>query len=264
VLSGLPTISGIFTLIVQVLDSTNALATKSFAILISNPVTTTNPPPASGLAAAYGFNEGSGTAVTDASGNGDTGTINGATWTASGKYGKALSFNGTSSYVNLGNPASLKLTGSMTLEAWVLATGNPADDGQIIAKSDSYAPSVGWQLKTTPDTGVRTFGIGVSPDGSAITQRYSKTVLALNTWYHVAGVYNASAQTLDIYVNGVLDDGVLSGTVPGAQFDPNQNVTVGKRSGGFYFKGMIDEVRVYNRALTQAQIQNDLNTAVVP
>ncbi len=259
VLSGLPTIGGIFTLIVQVLDSTNALTTKNFAILISAPDTTTTAP-----VAAYSFNEGGGMLTTDASGNGGTGTINAATWTTAGKYGKALAFNGTSSYVNLGNPASLKLTGSMTLEAWVLATGNPADDGQIIAKSDSYSPLVGWQFKTTPDTGVRTFGIGVSPDGSAITQRYSKTVLVLNTWYHVAGVYNASAQTLDIYVNGVLDDGVLDGTVPSVQFDPNTNVTVGKRSSGFNFKGTIDEVRVYNRALTQAQIQNDLNTAIVP
>ena len=71
---------------------------------------------------------------------------------------------------------------------------------------------VGWQAQeTSPDTGVRTFGIAISPNGSSNTQRYSKTVLALNTWYHVAGVYNASAKTLDIYVNGVLDDGVLKG-----------------------------------------------------
>ena len=63
------------------------------------------------LRAAYGFNEGSGTTVTDASGNGDTGTIIGAICTNAGKYGNELSFNGTSSYVNLGNPESLKLTG---------------------------------------------------------------------------------------------------------------------------------------------------------
>ena len=86
----------------------------------------------SGLVAAYSFNEGAGTTVADASGNGNTGTIVGATWTTAGKYGNALSFNGTSSYVNLGNPTSLRLTGSMTLSAWVLATGNPPDDGQII------------------------------------------------------------------------------------------------------------------------------------
>ena len=55
----------------------------------------------SGLVAAYGFEEGSGTTVTDASGNGNTGTISGATWTTAGKFGNALSFNGTSSRVTI-------------------------------------------------------------------------------------------------------------------------------------------------------------------
>ena len=211
------------------------------------------------LVAAYSFNEGTGTTVADASGNGNTGTIVGATWTTAGKYGNALSFNGTSSYVNLGNPTSLRLTGSMTLSAWVLATGNPPDDGQIIAKSNN---SAGWQLKTSPDTGPHTFGIAISPNSSSHVQRYSTTVRSLNTWYHVAGVYNAAAQTLNIYVNGVLDSGTLIGTVPASQFNSTQNVNIGRRSGGFYFQGTIDEVRVYNTALTQAQIQADMNTPI--
>jgi chitodextrinase len=222
--------------------------------------TTASNVPSAGLVTAYGFNEGTGTTVKDASSNGITGTLSGATWTTAGKYGDALSFNGTSGYVNLGNPSALALTGSMTLEAWVMATGNPPDDGQIIAKSDN---SFGWQLKTTPDTGVRTFGIGVSPNSSSLVQRYSKTVLSLNTWYHVAAVYNAGSQTLDIYVNGVLDDGVLSGTVPSAQSNnSSQSATIGRRTGGFYFKGTIDEVRVYSRALGAAEIQSDMNTAI--
>ena len=78
----------------------------------------------------------------------------------------------------------------------------------------------------------------------------------------MAGVYDAAARGLHIYVNGVLDDGVLSGVVPASQFDPNQNVTIGRRSGGFYFQGLIDELRVYNTALTQAQIQADMNTPI--
>src|SRR5262245_928986 len=64
----------------------------------------------SGLVAAYSFNAGTGSTVTDVSGNNITGTIAGATWTTAGKYGSALTFNGTSSYVDLGNPAALQLT----------------------------------------------------------------------------------------------------------------------------------------------------------
>src|SRR5215469_5696565 len=72
-----------------------------------------------GLVAAYGFDEGSGTTVTDLSGNGNNGTISGATWTTSGKYGGALVFNGTSATVNINNTVSLQMTTGMTLEAWV-------------------------------------------------------------------------------------------------------------------------------------------------
>jgi len=212
-----------------------------------------------GLVAAYSFNEGTGTTVTDLSGNNLTGTIVGAKWTTSGKYGSALSFNGTSNYVDLGNPALLKLTGSMTLEAWVQAAGNPPDDGQIIAKSDGAG---GWQFKTSPDTGPETFGVAVSASGGASAQRYSTTVRTLNTWYHVAGVYNSATGTLDVYVNGVLSSGTLRGTIPAAQFDQAVNVNIGRRTGGYFFNGLIDEVRIYNRALSQAEIQTDMITPI--
>ena len=225
----------------------------------SNIASGATPGAPSGLIAAYAFNEGLGTTTGDASGKGHTGTISGATWTNTGKYGKALSYNGTTSFVNVGNAADLQITGSMTWSAWIFATGNPADDGQIISKS----LGAGWQFKTSPDTGPHTFGIGVAPTSSSMTQRYSTTVRALNTWYYVAGVYDATARTLNIYVNGVLDNGVLRGTVPASQFNAATNVNIGRRAAGYYFQGTIDEVRVYNRALSQTEIQSDMNTAIV-
>jgi len=215
-----------------------------------------------GLVAAYGFAAGNGTTTADASGNNLTGTLaGGTTWTTAGKYGNALAFDGMTSYVDLGNPPALQLTGSMTWSAWIFATANPPDDGQIIAKSGA---NDGWQFKTSPDTGPHTFGVAVSAGTTAHTQRYSTATRALNTWYHVTGVYNATAQTLDIYVNGVLDNGVLSGTVPAAQFNSGQSVNIGRRAGGFYFQGIIDEVRIYNRALTQTEIQTDMTTPIGP
>jgi hypothetical protein len=211
------------------------------------------------MVAAYNFNEGSGPNITDASGNGITGSIQGATWTTGGRYGNALSFNGSTDYVDLGNPTLLQITGSTTWSAWVKAAANPADDGQIIAKSDA---STGWQLKTSPDTGPQTFAVAVSGAVGSRVQRYSTTVRSLNVWYHVAGVYNATAGTLDIYVNGVRDNGVLSGTVPASQVNSTVNVNIGRRSGGLNFNGIIDDVRIYNRALSQQEIQTDMNTPV--
>ena len=147
-------------------------------------------------------------------------------------------------------PRHCRAPAVQTWAAWVFATGAPADDGQIIAKSDS---SSGWQLKTSPDTGPHTFGVAVTGTSGRV-QRYSRTVRALNTWYHVAGVYNATARTLDIYVNGVLDNGVLSGTVPAAQVASNVNVNIGRRSGGFYFRGRHRRRAHDNHALTPAEI----------
>ena len=210
-----------------------------------------------GLVAAYDFDEGSGTTVTDASGHGLTGTIVGATWTTQGRYGNALSFDGTSSYVDLGNPPSLQITGSMTWSAWVKAMADPVDDGQIIAKSDDNS---GWQFKTSPDTGPHTFAVAASAAGIPHTHRYSTTIRSLNTWYHVAGVYDASNQILDIYVNGVLDNGPLVGIIPSPQFNAGVNANIGRRTGGYYFNGIIDDVRIYNRALAQSEIQADMNT----
>src|SRR6266542_3488671 len=79
------------------------------------------------LVAAYGFDEGAGGLVTDASGNAHFGTIAGATWTTEGRYGGALSFNGTNAYVDLGGLGTFYRTG-FTLEAWV--------DKQTATKND--------------------------------------------------------------------------------------------------------------------------------
>ena len=88
-----------------------------------------------GLVAAYGFEEGSGTAAADESGNGNDGSISGAVWSAAGRFGNALSFNGSSARVNVLDSPSLDLTTAMTLEAWVypyhperLAHGDPQRD----------------------------------------------------------------------------------------------------------------------------------------
>jgi glucose/arabinose dehydrogenase/PKD repeat protein len=210
----------------------------------------------SGLVAGYRLDEGTGTTTADISGNNVTGTlVNAPAWTT-GKYGNSLSFSGNN-FVNLGNPALLRMTGSMTLSAWINISANPSDDAAIVGK----LKSAGWQLKTSPDTGPRTAAIQISSNGSNSIQRYSATVLTTNTWYHIAGVYDAAARTLNIYVNGVLDNGVLSGTVPAAQTDANFNVNIGQRTGlpgTFNFRGRLDEVHIFNRALSASEIQNDM------
>lgn len=86
-----------------------------------------------GLVAAYSFDEGMGNMVTDASGNGNDGTISGATWTT-GHFGGALSFDGLSNLVTVNDSNSLDLTSGMTLEAWIFPTSAPAFWTTVIFK----------------------------------------------------------------------------------------------------------------------------------
>jgi hypothetical protein len=227
-------------------------AGQSFIATFDESVT----PLPSGLVAGYRFAEGTGVTTADVSGNGLTGTlVNGPVWTT-GQYGGGLGFGGTS-YVDVGNPTALQLTGSMTLSAWIKISANPFDDGAIVAK---LGPA-GWQLKTSPDTGPRTAAIQITSDGSDAIQRYSSTILEVGTWYHVAGVYDAAARTLSIYVNGALDNGALVGTVPAAQYNAPYGVNIAQRTGfpgTFNFLGVIDEVHVFDRALTGPEILADM------
>ena len=89
---------------------------------------------APGLTAGYAFNEASGTSAADVSGGGLTGTLtNGATW-GTGRNAGALLLDGVNDFVELGNPASLQLTGSMTVSAWVNSAAFPGDDAAIVSK----------------------------------------------------------------------------------------------------------------------------------
>jgi hypothetical protein len=216
---------------------------------------TANPLP-SGLVAGFRFSEGTGTTTADSSGGGNTGVLVSTPVWSTGKYGGGLTFDGSDS-VDVGNGSSLQLTGSMTLSAWIKINAQPGDDGTIVGK----LAGAGWQLKTSPDTGVRTAAIQISSNGSNSIQRYSSTILTTGTWYHLAGVYNAATKALDIYVNGVLDNGDLAGTIPSAQFNAPVNVNIAQRTGNpglFNFLGTIDEVHIFNRALTAAEIQADM------
>ncbi|WP_431932959.1 hypothetical protein, partial [Nonomuraea jabiensis] len=120
--------------------------------------TATEPPANQGLVPAYGMNEGSGTTVGDASGQHNAGAATDTTWTTAGKHGKALSFNGTSSWVTVPHAASLRLTNKLTLSAWV----RPAalDDlwrTVLTPPPNTAPPRAGWRPpRRAPGSGVTT------------------------------------------------------------------------------------------------------------
>ena len=211
----------------------------------------TAPVPVPGLVAAYSFDEGSGTTISDASGNGNNGTISGTTWTTSGKYGKALVFNGTSTLLNINNSATLQLSSAMTLEAWV----NPSTVSNVW-RDVIYKGDDNYYLEGTSGNG-RVPAMG-GTFGTSDVVLYGTGPLSASTWTHLAATYDGA--TTRLYVNGVQ---AASQAQTGAIKNSTNPLQIGGDSiYGQFFQGTIDEVRVYNVALTAAQIQNDMNTPV--
>jgi glucose/arabinose dehydrogenase/PKD repeat protein len=210
-----------------------------------------------GLVAAYGFNETSGSAVSDASGNGNIGTISNATRTTAGKFGSALSFNATpkNNVVAVPHSASLALTSGMTLEAWV----RPATLGTT---------SKSWRTVLFKErTGGMTYALyanngGARPVGQVFNNAQRTSVgpaqLPLNTWTHLATTYDGAA--LKLFVNG---GQVASLATTGSITASTGALKIGGNAiWGEWFDGLIDEVRIYNRALAESEIQSDMNAPV--
>jgi PKD repeat protein len=239
--------SGVYTAQLTVSDGTNRVTANVLTITVANG--------AGGLVAAYGFEESSGAGVTDASGNGNNGTISGAaTRAATGRFGKALSFDGTSALVTVNDSASLELTTAMTLEAWVYLTVTGPDWQSVVFKPID-ASSISYVLQGVSQPS-KAPSLGTSV-GSA--NLLAPTALPTNAWSHLAATYDGATMTL--YVNG---QRVASRAQTGVMGTSTQALTIGGNSlFGAYWTGLIDEVRIYNRALTASEIQTDMNTPVV-
>ena len=210
-------------------------------------------PAPSGLVAAFGFDAGSGTVIADQSGAGNNGTAANTTWAASGKYGKALQFNSTNSLVTVPDAASLHLTTGMTLEAWVNPSTVNANWRDVIYKgNDNYYLEATSSNASKPDAGLIA--------GGSYGDAYGTAALPANTWTYLAETYDGS--TLRLYVNGTQVGSVAHTGSIATSTNPLQ--IGGDSIYGQHFVGLIDEVRVYNTALTAAQIQTDQATPITP
>ena len=193
--------------------------------------------------AAYSFNQGNGGTALDASDNGNNGTISGATWTSQGRYGNALSFDGVSNLVRASN---VTLGSAFTIMAWIYSPTNAQYETIV---------TVG----TNRDFYLRS-GVIAFYDGS--TERPFGSKISRNVWHHVALVSDGS--TLRVYLDGAprgTPQALSLGSITGVL----QVGALPVGSGNYdFFGGRIDEVRVYSRALTQAEVQSDMTTPVAP
>lgn len=208
------------------------------------------------------LDEGGGDAV-DYSGNENHGTIVGAPKRVSGKYGNALELNGSDDYILVPHSDSLALTEAVSITAWVYPDGEqlPTRDGVtassagIMVKNDQK----GWSLKTWD-------GIGEG----AITWRFdvagkwdvATTPGILNEWQHLAAVYDR--QTGKFFLNGdLVGESDRGNAVKGGSGD----MTIGSRLDGdpnhnSWFKGTLDDIALFNAALTDAEVKNIMNNGL--
>lgn len=200
--------------------------------------------------ATWRFDEGSGNTAKDASGNGNNGVINGASYVSDtpqavvgvGQERYSLKFDGNG-YV-IGPFQNFTAWSEATIEAWI----NPSSltNAQIAGSYwGGYSPSI--DLNSNGTVYIH-FGMSFNE----LIAR-SASVLVPGKWYHIVGVAKTgSAGYAKIYV-----DGALEATAPGnSSFTENGSIIAGARGPGtYFFNGLIDEVRIYRQALQTGEIQ---------
>jgi hypothetical protein len=217
--------------------------------------------PVGSQVAYWQFDEGYGTTTQDTNINSLDGTLNNMAspgtstsgWTNSGKFDKALNFDGSNDYVSVADNAALKLgINSYALSVWIKRAVGISGDEFILSKngaggSDEYDMFI-------RSTGIINCRIGVG----ATLQSQSSVSLADGNWHHVICNVNRSGYG-QIYVDGKPSGTAIDLTAVTDNLTDTASLEIGRRPIGGYFNGTIDEVKIYAAALTPEQILIDYN-----
>ena len=212
--------------------------------------------PTNGLVGYWAFDEGSGTTAGDSSGNGNNGTlVNGPTWTA-GKVGsQAISFDGSNDYIAVSNSTSLQVAGSgnsFAVSLWMNGPAAQSNTPFLIGTEASISIQRGWALMSNATNRRLTFFVHDGTTGYA-TGGAAGTEFNANAWTHVVLIVDRSTSLAEIWINGTRGD---ADSISGAgSFEKNAGVWVGvsEANTARAYTGSLDEVRIYNRALSAAE-----------
>ena len=200
---------------------------------------------------------GSGTTWTDLSGNGNNGTL--TNMDGSNYSDGALSFDGSNEYVNLtesliGSNQIQTVTSSYTLEAWInvrSSSGTDSDAASIIGNASNYG--VGMQVGVSNGNPRMNYGF-------RFTNNFYGSEFSYDTWTHIC-LSRIHDQSVKAYLNGNLDVSFTSDQLSVPSEQTYNNMRIGNSSPRIsgYYDGYISNIRVYNKGLTDAEIQQNFN-----
>ena len=197
---------------------------------------------------------GSGTAITDLSGNGRNGTMSNITYTS-----PYFTYNGSSSQIAIADNAALEPgSGDWTMEVWVnqAVAGNDV----VLGKFPAGGAQVSYSIRTSATVYYAQMGSGIG-SGATLFQNSSNQVRTLGTWYQIVYVFtNVAANTLQTFVNGSSIGSVAHSLA--SILDTTTGLYIGSYNNGEYaqwFDGKIGITRLYNRALTSTEVLNNYN-----
>ncbi len=204
-----------------------------------------------GLILYFPFDEGTGNKVKDLSDNSFEGKVSGAKWTA-GRFGQALEFNGKDNFVAV-DPIKVN-PDKLTIELWFKPAADIKPGGArqdlLYRRDGSGRPHV--TINRAKDGKLGFYF--TAKDGSETAVRTKRTSWSAGTWYHVAAT--SETGVLKIYIDGKLQNARIIRKVPiDVQFDTG-GISIGAReTSQTFFQGTVDEVRLWNRVLTDDEVQ---------
>jgi len=218
----------------------------------------------SGLVGYWRMDEASGN-PSDSSGVGTTLTNVSTTAFVSGKYAKAADPDGAADYFYAADNASLSIAGDLTVSAWINPDTVSAGSYDIAGKWD-YISSADHQSYLLQQSGDEIVMYIDSINSYVTTDAVNMT--AAGGWYHVVATYKAASATVSVFVNGQPVAATTTGTIPTSIGDDTDRFHIGAEDSSTttnnFYNGQIDEARVYNRALSSAEVSQLYNFAPGP
>ena len=201
----------------------------------------------------------------DLSGNGNNGTVNGATLTTDrfGNANSAYSFDGVNDYIRIINSPTLN-NASVAISGWFNTNNLPIDDGiyakGIIGKwwqSSSICNSNynSYLLCLTKPSGLQNTFLGAATDYYAGNNFYTSTTISTNNWYHFTFIHNSTTGG-SLYINGnLINSNSISGSICNSINDLIMGADISNGNVYRFFNGKLDDIGIWNRALSPSEIQ---------